>query len=279
MEKGSLTKKVKKVLKNIDRHLKNISMHLKNLKKHFKKLQKYQYGIDYLLNEHNKEDYVSNNDTSAVQEIRKLLNERRSNLSHEETKIIRKKLHKKEAAYDILKEKEQNGSLTNEENKALRKIDEYLKNFKNDLDKLQKYQYNVTYGLDKLLNRLNEKDYYKPTEVKSAFDGSYVLYESKGDKDNSLSIDEYFDIIRPYLRDMIDNHKARGEWKIQLTMRIVFVSLTDANETQEMETKSDNITTTIGIETEDAINELFNTFCKRYQEGLETKNEGKQLYI
>ena len=78
---------------------------------------------------------------------------------------------------------------------------------------------------------------------------------------------------------MIDNHKARGEWKIQLTMRIVFVSLTDANETQEMETKSDNITTTIGIETEDAINELFNTFCKRYQEGLETKNEGKQLYI
>ena len=136
MEKGSLTKKVKKVLKNIDRHLKNISMHLKNLKKHFKKLQKYQYGIDYLLNEHNKEDYVSNNDTSAVQEIRKLLNERRSNLSHEETKIIRKKLHKKEAAYDILKEKEQNGSLTNEENKALRKIDEYLKNFKNDLDKV-----------------------------------------------------------------------------------------------------------------------------------------------
>ena len=32
-------------------------MHLKNLKKHFKKLQKYQYGIDYLLNEHNKKDF------------------------------------------------------------------------------------------------------------------------------------------------------------------------------------------------------------------------------
>ena len=76
-----------------------------------------------------------------------------------------------------------------------------LKIFKKDLDKLQKYQYNVTYGLYKLLNRLNEEDYYKPTEVKSAFDGSYMLYESKGDKDNNLSIDEYFDIIRPYLRD------------------------------------------------------------------------------
>ena len=52
-EKDSLTIKEKKILKNIDRYLKNISMHLKNLKKHFKKLQKYQYGIDYLFNEHN----------------------------------------------------------------------------------------------------------------------------------------------------------------------------------------------------------------------------------
>ena len=90
-------------------------------------------------------------------------------------------------------------------------------------------------------------------------------------------MDEYFDIIRPYLRDMIDNHKARGEWKIQLTMRIIFVSFTDANETREMHTKSDNITIMSGIETEDVINELFNTFCKRYQEGLESKMKGSSF--
>ena len=53
---------------------------------------------------------------------------------------------------------------------------------------------------------------------------------------------------------MIDNHKARVEWKIQLTIRIIFVSFTDANETCEMHTKSDNITIMIDIETEDAIN-------------------------
>ena len=41
-----------------------------------------------------------------------------------------------------------------------------------------------------------------------------MLYERRGDKDAELSIDKYFDIIRPYLRDVIDNHKARGEWKI-----------------------------------------------------------------
>ena len=101
-----------------------------------------------------------------------------------------------------------------------------------------------------------------------------MLYESRGDKDNKLAIYEYFDIIRPYLKDMIDNHKAKGEWKIQLSMQIIFVFFTDANETREMHTKSDNITIMSGIETEDAINELFNTFRRRYQEGLETKMKG-----
>ena len=157
----------------------------------------------------------------------------------------------------------------------LRNDERHIKNLKLDLEKLQKYS--ITYSLDYLFNELDEVDYYEPKKVKSAFNGSYVLYESKGDKDSKLSIYKYFDIIRPYLRDMIDNHKARGEWKIQLTMRIIFVSFTDANETREMRTKSDNITIMIGIETEDVINELFNTFCKRYQEGLETKMKGSSF--
>ena len=81
------------------------------------------------------------------------------------------------------------------------------------MNKLQKYQYNITHGLHYLLNELNEEDDYKPTEVKNAFDGSYLLYESEGDKDSRLSIDEYLNIIRPYLKDMIDNHLSKGEWK------------------------------------------------------------------
>ena len=48
-------------------------------------------------------------------------------------------------------------------------------------------------------------------------------------------------------------------------------SFTNSNETREMHTKSDNIVIMRGFETEDVINELFNTFRKRYQEGLETK--------
>ena len=64
---------------------------------------------------------------------------------------LEKKLHKKEANYNFWKDKEQNGSLTNSEKKVLKKIDGSLKNFKKYLKKLQKYQHNVTHGLDYLL--------------------------------------------------------------------------------------------------------------------------------
>ena len=155
------------------------------------------------------------------------------------------------------------------EKKEVKRINRYLKDFKKDLDELQKYQHNITYGWDYLFNE--EDDYYKPKEVKKAFDGGYILYESRGDGDGRLSIDEYFDIIKPYLKDLINDQKSKDEWKIQLSMQTIFVSFTDANKTHEMYSKSDNITIIKGAETEDIANELFNTFLKRYQEGLERK--------
>ena len=90
----------------------------------------------------------------------------------------------------------------------LKNIDRYLKNLIKDLEKLQKYS--ITYGFGYFFNELEEVDYYEPKEVKSAFNGNYMLYESKGGKDNKLAIYEYFDLIRPYLKDMIDNYKTRG---------------------------------------------------------------------
>ena len=157
----------------------------------------------------------------------------------------------------------------------LKNIRKYLKKLNDDFKKLYKYQGNIIYGLDYLLNKLNKEDYYEPKEIKSAFDGSYMLYESRGDKDNKLALYEYFEIIRPYLKNLIDDHK--GEWKIQLSMRMIFVSFTDVNETCDMYTKSDNITIMSGIETDDVINELFNSFCRRYQERLQTKMKGSSF--
>ena len=156
----------------------------------------------------------------------------------------------------------------------LNNISNYLKKLNNDLKKLYKYQDNITYGLNYLFNDVNENDYYNPQEIKSAFDGSYILYGSKEDKDAKLALSEYFDKIRAYLRDMINYYKAEGEWKIQLVMGIIFVFFIDGNETQVMHTKSDNIEIMNGIDTSDTINELIDSFMKRYQEGLETKMKG-----
>ena len=89
--KESLTNRQKNMLRNDQEYLKNISKHLKNLKKHFKK---HHYGLDYLFNEYDdeEEDYTSNNDIKVIKDPRKLLNELRSNLSHEEINKIRKKI-------------------------------------------------------------------------------------------------------------------------------------------------------------------------------------------
>ena len=67
---------------------------------------------------------------------------------------------------------------------------------------------------------------------------------------------EYFDVVRPYLRDTINDNKTRIEWKIQLTMRINFISFKDSNETCTMYTKSGNIEIMMGNETDDIIEEL-----------------------
>ena len=60
-------------------------------------------------------------------------------------------------------------------------------------------------------------------------------------------------------------------------MRIILASFINANETRVMHTKSDNIKIMSGIETSDAINELFKPFYRRYHEGLETTMKGNSF--
>ena len=93
-----------------------------------------------------------------------------------------------------------------------------------------------------------DEDYYKPIITQSAFDGSYIQYESKGDKGKNLSIKKYLNIIKSYLIDIINECKTPGlvryhsgnkswlegisnEWKIQLAMAINFISSKDSDET------------------------------------------------
>ena len=71
---------------------------------------------------------------NALKEIRGFFNEIRGSLSRKETRI-RKEFYKKEVVYNFLKEKEQEGSLTNKQKNVLKNIDSYLKKSNNDLKK------------------------------------------------------------------------------------------------------------------------------------------------
>ena len=66
-----------------------------------------------------------------------------------------------------------------------------------------------------------DEDYYKPIRTTSAFNSNYIEYESKGDKSKNLSIKEYLNMIRPYLRDITRNHKTEGEWKFHSGNRVI----------------------------------------------------------
>ena len=132
-----------------------------------------------------------------------------------------------------------------------------------DLSEQNKYKKN-TYRLDFLFN---DDDYYKPVELKSAFDGHYVLYESNDDKNTLLSIPEYFIKIKPYLRDLIDFYNTLEGWKIQLSMQIIFLSFTDVTERQIMHSKSENVETMCGIDHDETIKELIDSFMKLIKKG------------
>ena len=66
----------------------------------------------------------------------------------------------------------------------------------------------------------SDEDYYKPIRTNNDFNANYIDYESKGDKKKTLSIKEY-NMIRPYLRDILNDHKTQGEWKVHSGNKVI----------------------------------------------------------
>ena len=89
------------------------------------------------------------------------------------------------------------------------------------------------YEADEILRDLNltfdpEKNCYKPKTTLDAFNNNYIQYESIEHKDKGLTIKKYLDMIRPYLSDMVNDHKTQDEWKVQLTIAINFIYSKDS---------------------------------------------------
>ena len=168
---------------------------------------------------------TANDDTydGKISDIRAILSRLRNIVTKNDREKVKKEL------YEIENKK-------NLSDKEKEKIDDNLLELVNKLNKKEKYRYHDRDDLDyhgirdieNLFDADNNEDYYKPILIKSSFDERYKYYESRADKDKKLLIEQYLNMIKPYLSDLINENKAvetnSNEWKVQINMHINFVS-------------------------------------------------------
>ena len=183
----------------------------------------------------------------------------------------------KDDSVKIKKELYEVESKKNLSDKEKENIDDNLLELVNKLNKKEKYRYHDRDDLDyhgiryieNLFDADNNEDYYKPILVKSSFKENYKYYESRGDKDKKLLIEQYLDMIKPYLSDLINENKAVensfNEWKTQINMSVNFVSSNDTGEIRTIFVLSDNEEIRLGNETDDIFKRLINSFLNNYQ--------------
>ena len=198
-----------------------------------------------------------------IETTREKLKELRHKLSKSDLKKIKKHLYNIESKKELL-ESEIAKEYFDELDKKIPEFDEYYNNDDDDFIGIENVQ-----DLFKIL--IN-----KPAIVKSGYNNNYIEYRSEGDK--LLTIEEYINLIEPYLRELINDHKNKGEWKIQLTAQINFISLRPgSDETRVMHTRSVNEEFMNGSDTDEIIKELFKSLLQRYQESLQEKMKGSDF--
>ena len=82
-------------------------------------------------------------------------------------------------------------------------------------------------------------------------------YKSNSNENSSLSLDEYLNKIKSYLRTIIIDLQNSDTWKIQLTIAINFIPLRDTEEEHVMHSNSDSIKFTSYNDANEVVNELF----------------------
>ena len=214
-----------------------------------------------------KQQIMSKN-RKIIETAREKLKELRHKFSKSDLKIIKNHLYNIESKKELL-ESEIIKEYFDELDKKILEFDEYYNDDDDDDDDDDFIGIENVQDLFKIL-------IYKPTIVKSGYNNNYIEYRSEGDK--LLTIEEYLNLIEPYLRELINDHKNKGEWKIQLTAQIDFISLRPgSNETRVMHTRSVNEEFMNGSDTDEIIKELFRSLLQRYQENLQEKMKGSDF--
>ena len=136
---------------------------------------------------------------SKINYIRIILSRLGNIVIKNERKKIKKELYeieKKDNLSDNEKEKIYNDlvKLAN----TLDKKEEHRHRNRDDL-----YYFGIK-ELENLFADIDNDDYYKPVLIKSSFKNNYKQYESREDKDKTLSVRQYLYMIIPYLSDLIN---------------------------------------------------------------------------
>ena len=216
------------------------------------KTQQKLLKLEKPLNLTSQKQQVLSKTKKRIETIREKLKELRYKLSRSELKEIRKHLLNIEKKNNELLELETTKEYLDELDEKILELDD---------DDFEFIRIENVQDLFKIL-------IYKPTIVKNGYNNNYIEYRSEGNK--LLTIEEYLDLIEPYLRKLINNHKSKGEWKIQLTAQSHFISSRlGSDETRVMHTRSINEEFMNGSDTDEIIKELFKSLSQRYQENLQ----------
>ena len=155
-----------------------------------------------------------------------------------------------------MENKENLSELEKEEN------DEYLRKLVRNLNDKEKYSpydrddfdYHGIRDIENLFYEFSKEGYYKPILVKRSFKSNYKYYESRGDKENMLSVKQYLNKITPHLYDLINDHRIpRRVWKIQISICVNFISSKDTGKSRTIYVWSDNVSIVWGSDTDDII--------------------------
>ena len=261
----------------------NFNLNLKDLK--LSKEDSRDIIIELLAKKRNIKNYKGKSDDKLLQAIKENKtpkkqpkNKKRIDSIREDFKKLSHKLSKSElkeiknSLYNIEKTKQFDSKKTNK----------CLNDLKKKLLELEKYhdhdddEYKGIKDIKDLFKLSIDEDYYKLILVKSGYNKNYVQYESKGDR--ILAIHEYLALIEKYLRELINHYKNKGEWKIQLTAEINFISLKlESDETRVMYTRSFNEEIMKGSDTDVVIKLLFESFLKIYDLNLQEKMKGSDF--
>ena len=194
----------------------------------------------------------------------------------ERIRVIRKKLNELHNNFSKSELKEIRNHLYNIENKnVLENSNEYLNELDKKIIKLNEYNNNNDDFIENVRDLFNIVN-YEPILIKTGFNNNYLEYRSEGN--DSLSFEEYLNLIKPYLNDLINDKKDKGEWRLQLSAEISFVSQKpDSDEKRVMYTKSICEEFMIGSETEEITEKLIMSLLQKYQDNLQNKMKGSDF--